>query len=1131
MSPYSSYPRGPAPLAPLPVRSDAPDWYRDAIIYELHIRAFQDSDGDGIGDFDGLTRRLDYLRDLGVNAIWLLPFYPSPLRDDGYDIAEYRAINPSYGTLASFKRMLREAHRRELRVITELVINHTSDQHAWFQRARRAAPGSRWRDWYVWSDDPDRWSDARVIFHDTESSNWTWDPVANAYFWHRFYSHQPDLNFDNPEVHRAVFEALDFWLDLGVDGLRLDAVPYLYERDGTNCENLPETHAFLRELRRHVDEHYPDRMLLAEANQWPEDAVEYFGDDDGPECHMSFHFPLMPRLFMSVQMEDRFPVVDILDQTPGLPGGAQWAIFLRNHDELTLEMVSEEERDYMYRVYAHDPQMRINAGIRRRLAPLLGNDRRKIELLNGLLLALPGTPVIYYGDEIGMGDNVYLGDRDAVRTPMQWSPDRNAGFSTANPQKLYLPTIIDPEFHYEMVNVEVQQAHENSLYRWMRQILHVRARHPEFGRGTLRMLLPDNPRIVAFVRSFEDEHVLVVANLAGSAQYAELDLAEHAGARPVELFGRTEFPPVGELPYLVTLGPYAFHWFSLTRQETDAPVQGAASGVPVPTIDLAGSWTSVFDGANRSALERLLPAQLAQRRWFPGKGRAVAAVRIADVVPLTTRGSTVPSFLVLVRVQFREGEPATFAMPLAIVGGERADVLRAELSHGVVAELRSPDGETRVLSEAMWEPPAARALLDRCRSRRPRPGESGRLLGSPTPALRRRADELADLDITTLRVEQSNTSVVVGDQAILKVFRRIEPGTNPDLEVSRFLTDQGFPHVPPLLGAVEYESGGREPATIAVLHGYVPNEGDLWQHSIDALSRFYREAFDEQPPADLPTGHPLDVPPGDLPDVAASATGAHLEVCELLGTRTAQLHRALAAPTGDAAFGVEDLSLLDQRSLHQAMRSQAARTLGVLRKRLGELSEEVAAQATSLLGLEAELLDRFKPLREARLGGRRIRTHGDLHLGQVLFTGRDVVFLDFEGEPLQSISERRLRRAPLRDVAGMLRSFHYATLVALEREEERGLLAGGTEAATRAATWGRAWYRWAASRFLHAYLRELGDADLVPADPTALRTLLDAFVLEKAVYELSYELGNRPDWSWIPLAGLLDTLAAGDGGR
>ena len=1121
-------PLGTAPPPPSTFTNGS-DWYRDAVVYELHIRAFQDSDGDGIGDFDGLTRRLDYLQDLGINTIWLLPFYPSPLRDDGYDIADYRGINPDYGDLRSFRRMLREAHRRDLRVITELVINHTSDTHEWFQRSRRAAPGSRWRDLYVWADTDDRYADARVIFSDFESSNWTWDPVAGAYFWHRFYSHQPDLNYDNPEVHDLVLDALDFWLRMGVDGLRLDAIPYLYERDGTNCENLPETHEFLRRLRRHVDEHFPGRMLLAEANQWPEDAVAYFGGDDGLECHMSFHFPLMPRLFMAARMEDRFPIVDILEQTPALPEGSQWAIFLRNHDELTLEMVSEEERDYMYRSYADDPQMRVNAGIRRRLAPLLGNDRRKIELLNGLLLALPGTPVIYYGDEIGMGDNVYLGDRDSVRTPMQWAPERNAGFSTANPHKLYLPTIIDPEFHYEMVNVEVQQGQENSLFRWMRQVLHLRGRFSVFGRGSLHMLLPENHRIVAFVRSYEDQHVLVVANLAGSAQYAELDLSDYAGARPVELFGRTEFPPVGELPYLVTLGPYSFHWFELTTVETDAPVQGAAPR-PVPVIRLTGTWSEALALPARS-IEQVLPAHLARRRWFSGKGRSIIDARVLDVVPLTAKGAPVPAHLVIVRVRFREGEPATFVLPLAVVGGERAEALLAELSHGVVAALQRHDGgETRVLSEALWEPPACRALLERIRSRRPRGGDKGELVGSPTPALRRLTPELGESDGQVVRAEQSNTSVVFGDKAIMKVFRRLEPGVNPDLEMSQFLTAQEFPHVPALLGAIDYRVGRKPAMTVALVHSYVTHEGDLWEHSLDALSRLYRSTFDEWPAGSItPVGHLLDVLEAPVPETVTQVNGPYFDLCDLLGVRTAQLHQALAAPTDHPAFGTEDMSALDQRSLHQAMRSSASRTLSLLRRRIGTLPGDAADAARIVLDESGQLLDRFEPLRGSRLGGRRLRIHGDYHLGQVLFTGRDVVILDFEGEPLQSISERRLRRSPLRDVAGMIRSFHYATLVALRREEDRGLLTRGTEPARRAEAWAGAWYGWAAGRFLRGYLREADGAPFLPTDPASLRLLLDAFLLEKAFYELSYELANRPDWCWIPLVGLLDILATGPG--
>ena len=524
--------------------SDDPLWYKDAIIYELHVRAFFDSGTDGMGDFRGLTEKLDYLQDLGVTALWVLPFSPSPWRDDGYDVSDYTDVHEAYGTLRDFHVFLREAHRRGLRVITEVVVNHTSDQHPWFQRARRAPEGSKWRDFYVWSNTPEKYKDARIIFKDFETSNWTWDPVAKAYYWHRFYSHQPDLNFESPHVRQAVFDVVDFWFDMGVDGFRLDAIPYLFEREDTNCENLPETHAFLKELRAHVDSKYPGRMLLAEANQWPEDAIAYFGNGD--ECNMAFHFPVMPRLFMATRMEDRYPIIDILRQTPPIPENCQWALFLRNHDELTLEMVTDEERDYMYRVYAEDRQMRINLGIRRRLAPLLGNDRRKIELLNALLFSLPGTPVIYYGDEIGMGDNIYLGDRNGVRTPMQWTADRNAGFSQANPQRLYLPITSEAEYHYETINVEAQQDNPNSLLWWMKRIIQVRKQSRAFSRGSLEFLNPDNRKMLAFYRRFDDQTVLVVANLSRFPQYAELDLSAVKGMTPVEMFGGVDFPVVGE---------------------------------------------------------------------------------------------------------------------------------------------------------------------------------------------------------------------------------------------------------------------------------------------------------------------------------------------------------------------------------------------------------------------------------------------------------------------------------------------------------------------------------------------------------------------------------------------------------
>jgi maltose alpha-D-glucosyltransferase/alpha-amylase len=542
---------------------DDPEWYRDAIIYQLHVKAFLDSSGDGVGDFAGLTSRLDYIADLGVTAIWLLPFYPSPLRDDGYDIADYTQVHPDYGTLRDFRTFVREAHRRGLRVITELVVNHTSDQHPWFVESRSSRT-SRRRDWYVWSDTDQQYADARIIFTDTEASNWAWDQESHQYYWHRFFSHQPDLNYDNPQVVRAVQRVMRFWLDLGVDGLRLDAVPYLVEREGTSCENLPETHIILRGLRADLDDRYTGRMLLAEANQWPPDVLPYFGTPEAPECHMAFHFPLMPRIWIALRREDRYPIIEIMDQTPEAPDGAQWALFLRNHDELTLEMVTDEERDFMYAEYAMDARMRINVGIRRRLAPLVDNSRRRLELLKSLLFSMRGTPVMYYGDEIGMGDNVYLGDRNGVRTPMQWTGDRNAGFSRADVHALYAPLVADPVYGYQAVNVEAQQRVPGSFLNWMKRLIGVRKQYPVFGRGTLEFLHPENRRVLAYLREHEGVIVLCVANLSRFAQYVELDMSRFDGRQPVELIGRVHFPRIGELPYLLTLGPHDFYWFELT---------------------------------------------------------------------------------------------------------------------------------------------------------------------------------------------------------------------------------------------------------------------------------------------------------------------------------------------------------------------------------------------------------------------------------------------------------------------------------------------------------------------------------------------------------------------------------------
>jgi maltose alpha-D-glucosyltransferase / alpha-amylase len=1116
-------------LSPEQRLHDDPLWFKDAVIYELHVRAFQDSDADGIGDFKGLTSRLDYLQDLGVTALWLLPFYPSPLRDDGYDIADYTGIHPSYGTMRHFKTFLREAHKRGLRVITELVINHTSDQHPWFKRAVRAKPGSPERDFYVWSDTPERFEEARIIFQDFESSNWEWHHDAEAYFWHRFYSHQPDLNYDNPAVREAVKGVLDFWMGMGVDGMRLDAIPYLIQREGTNCENLPETHDILKELRKHLDANHPNRMFLAEANQWPEDAAAYFGDGD--ECHMNFHFPLMPRLFMAVRMEDRFPIIDILQQTPGIPENTQWAVFLRNHDELTLEMVTDEERDYMYRAYAREQRMRVNLGIRRRLAPLLGNNRRLIELLNALLFSMPGAPVLYYGDEIGMGDNIYLGDRNGVRTPMQWSPDRNAGFSRANPQKLYLPTIIDPEYHYETINVEAQQNNPSSLLWWMKRLIALRKQHPVFGRGSIEFLLPDNPKVLAFVRQHGEDRVLVVANLSRFVQSVELDLSTFEGMTPVEMFGRNPFPPIGELPYFLTLGPHGFYWFSLehVRPQVAVGFRGQEPAeeigeVDVPTITTPGGWQDLLTGKGAGAFERALPHVLATRRWDGGKARTLQRTSILDAIAIQD------AFLTLIRVEYTEGEPETYALAISYVEEEHAERVFTDIPGAVLARLEG-EGDRGLLFDAMWSEEFASGLLRHIERRRKVGGSTGELLASPSRAFKAlRGTE--DLSAHVVRAEQSNTSVIFGDRLILKLFRRVEEGENPDLEIGRFLTERTtFANTPRIAGSVEFRRQRGEPLTLALLQEYVHNEGDAWAHTLDALERYFEDALshaiDGGQTPHVPRSTPLALAASPIPDEVHSEVGPYLPSAELLGQRTAELHLALAS--GDEpAFAPEPFTSLYQRSLYQSMRTLTRKTFQMLRRVSGRLDESERLGVEQVLDRESEVLERFERLTGGRLSAVRIRTHGDYHLGQVLHTGNDFVIIDFEGEPARPLGERRLKRSATRDVAGMLRSFHYAAYAGLFEQVDRGFVASGEQLADL-ETWTGYWYTWVAAAYLRSYLATADGAAFIPADRDELRTLLEASLLEKAVYELSYEMNNRPNWVRIPLQGMLDLLHPGAG--
>jgi maltose alpha-D-glucosyltransferase/alpha-amylase len=1097
---------------------DDPLWYKDALIYELHVRAFYDSDADGGGDFRGLIEKLPYLQDLGVSALWLLPFYPSPLRDDGYDIADYNDVNPMYGTLGDASHFVREAHNRGIRVINELVANHTSDQHPWFQRARRARPGTATRDFYVWSETNQRYQDVRIIFKDFETSNWTWDHVANAYYWHRFYSSQPDLNYDNPRVKEALFKALDFWLDLGVDGVRLDAVPYLYEREGTNGENLPETHTFLRELRHHVDSNYRNRMLLAEANQWPEDAVSYFGQGD--ECHMSFHFPLMPRLFMAIRMEDRFPIVDILAQTPSIPDTAQWALFLRNHDELTLEMVTDEERDYMYRAYTQDRLARLNLGIRRRLAPLLGNDRRRIELMNGLLFSLPGTPVLYYGDEIGMGDNIFLGDRNGVRTPMQWSADRNAGFSRANRQRLYLPVITDPEYHYETVNVEAQQGNPHSIYSWTKRLIALRKRHRAFGRGTLELLRPENRKVLAYVRSYESEQILCLANLSRFLQAVELDLGKWKGLVPVELFSSNEMPVIGDNPYFLTLGPHAFYWFAM--QPRAAPTiqsDGTQAAATLPEVRTVGGWEAALVGGAKERFENILVRYIPQRRWFGGKARRVKTATITDVVSVP--GAEGNSFLTSVMIGYADGDPDTYMLPIAYANAAEAPHIRERWPQSAIAWVRNQGEQAPgLLYDALGPPNFAEAMLGAIARRRRAAGGAGTLVGTTTRAFARlRGPETIRLEAQLSVAEQSNNSVIFGERLMLKVFRRLEEGVNPELEVGRFLTEKtSFTQIAPLAGSLEYRRARGEPVSMAILQGYVPNQGDAWQYTLTTLARFFSapELTGAQPPT-MPKSL-VQASKLEPPELATRVIGGYLDSARMIGRRTAELHAALSSDPDDPAFAPERIAPSDQRSIYQSISQLSMRATDLLRSQLNKLPADAKDEGRKVLELEPRIASMLKTFLTRKLTTTRIRVHSDYHLGQVLYTGHDFVIIDFEGEPTRTLYERRLKRLAMRDVAGMLRSFSYASQAALRSQQMT------PERLAELQGWARFWVDAVSAAFLNSYLATAGKASWVPQTADDLELQLSTMLLEKALYELRYELNLRPDWVRIPLRGILDLV-------
>ncbi len=1083
-----------------------PLWYKDAIFYELHVRSFFDSNDDGIGDFQGLVRKLDYLEDLGVDTLWLLPFYPSPLRDDGYDVTDYFDVHHDYGSLADFKSFLKEAHRRGIRVITELILNHTSDQHPWFRRARASAPESRYRQYYVWSDTPERYPDARVIFPQEENSNWTYDEEAKAYYWHRYYSHEPELNYDNPEVQLQMIRVADFWLKLGVDGFRLPSVAFLFEEEGTDCENLPQTHAFIRKLRSHIDKHYRNRILIAETNLWPEDAATYFGE--GNECHMNFHYPLMPRLFLALRTEDSYPIVDIIEQTPPIPAQSQWALFLRNHDELGLQMVSEEEKDYLFKAYAANEKAKFNVGIKRRLAPLLDNDRRKIELLHAILFTLPGTPVLYYGDEIGMGDNVYIGDRFGVRTPMQWNANQNAGFSSADPQSLFLPVIQDPMYRHEVVNVAAAEKHPNSLLWWMKGALAMRKKLSALGRGDIRFIESSNTKILAFSRSDASQSIIVVANLSQFAQAGTLDFTQYSDWDLTEVFSQNRFLKPASDQYPVTLGPYGYFW--LQAEQTEQKGKNAATG-ELPLLETAVSWERVFENYNdvRSLERKILPLFMKKCRWFGGKAKVISRTAISQVIPLKADSDT--HFLLIIEVHYAQRLPELYFTPVTFVTEEKlAD--QVEYTAQSVMCRAHIQGRSGFIMDSSYDRKFRDFLFSGMeKGTRLKDGENGVLEFNAGVFAK---PDLRKIESRILKADQSNTAIIFGDEYFFKFYRKIEKEINPDLEIIRFLTEHtSFAHSPRYAGSVEYRDRENHTIVFGLLQQKVDNRGDAWVMTMDSIAQYYERVIDRGDVSFPPLLEKRAITFEEVPDVMKTLIGREFyDRVVLLGQRTAEMHTALASDKSDPAFRPEKITTHYQRSLYTSLRRLLKDRFNLLEGAIPSLDPQTRDLAESVLSLADPILELFGEMYRTKVSAMKTRIHGDYHLGQVLFTGEDFVIIDFEGEPGFSFSERRLKKSPLKDVAGMMRSFHYAAYgKILLNEKYHGLDTDMLEGAAEQ------WQHYCSRFFLGSYLAHVGSGGNLSQDSSVL---IRTFLVEKAIYELGYELNARPDWVNVPLKGI-----------
>jgi maltose alpha-D-glucosyltransferase / alpha-amylase len=1072
-----------------------PLWYKDAVIYELHIKAFMDKNNDGIGDFEGLFDKLDYLENLGVTTIWLLPFYPSPLRDDGYDIADYSSINPTYGDINDFKRFLREAHKRNLKVITELVMNHTSDQHEWFQRARRAPKGSPEREYYVWSDDPEKFKDARIIFTDYETSNWTWDPVAEQYYWHRFFHHQPDLNYHNPKVQKEMFKVMDYWLNMGVDGFRLDAIPYLFEEDGTNCENLPQTHEFLKKLRTHVDSKFDNVLLLAEANMWPEDSASYFGDGD--ECQMNYHFPIMPRMFMAVNMENRYPIMDIIDQTPEIPDSCQWAIFLRNHDELTLEMVTEEERDYMYKVYTKDPLARINLGIRKRLAPLLDNDRRKIELMNVLLFSLPGTPVIYYGDEIGMGDNFHLGDRDGVRTPMQWDPGRNAGFSKANPHKLYLPLIIDPEYKYETINVENQLGNSNSLLWWTRRLIKMRKRFKAFSRGKITFMECDNPRAIAFVRTYKDEKILVVANLSRYAQAASVEMKSIKDLIPVEVFSQNKFRKIGSSPYPFTLSPYGYYWFKLVEDEENISIIPQNRG-EIPVIK---KWEELLNPNYKDILKGdiLLP-YLSNQLWFNKRHRKIESLKIFDVIPINGKTHRFEGFTLILEVTFFEGLYEKYRLAIGFTSGKEEKMLWRESPDSILTRI-DYDGKKGVLFDASYSENYRKTMYQLLKKNSVVQTETSSVVFKSNDKLQQILED-KKLEKENKLVESRHNHVIIqfNKKFIIKLYRKIDRGTDRDVEICKYLCEKkNFRFVPEYLGQIAYARKGDITRTLAMFQEFVPNYGTAWQYFSDALNRFYERVSVYGGEIELPAiegslARPLKYEQFSNPTQELIG-GAHIEHIRLLAQRTAEMHIALGTNPEHEDFETEEFSLHYQRSLFSGYKSQVRSAFDLLKNHVSEFPKNHQEEINTLLKLKDVLLKKLKGIYDHKIEAVKIRPHGNYNLNAILFNDGDYVIINFEGDPSFSLTERRLRKSPLTDLASMLNSFHHVAYSALLQNEPSGRLA-------------EHWFHNFSQIFIANYKENVRSQPFIPVEDD-FNMLIEIYMIDRYLANIEWELMQK----------------------